>query len=66
MPRPEDKPPVPLSDHLARIRDTLRDIERATRRHHKALQDALEEHGPDLVGDITVFGGGTPKPPSEE
>lgn len=49
-------------EHAARIRQTLRNAERAMRLHHKALQDALEEHGPALLGDITVFGGGTPKP----
>lgn len=54
-----------LPEHAARIRQTLREVERATRRHHKALQDALEEHGPGLLGDITVFGGGTPKPNEE-
>jgi hypothetical protein len=53
-------------EHARHIRSTLRGVERALRLHHKALQDALEEHGPAIVGDITVFGGGTPKTPPEE
>lgn len=51
-----------LNEHAARIRDTLRKVEQATRRHHRALQDLLEEHGPQHLGDITAFGGGTDKP----
>jgi hypothetical protein len=53
---------VTIAEHVANIHDTLKKLERATRRHHKALQDALEEHGPALIGDITPFGGGTNKP----
>lgn len=50
-------------EHVERIHERLKAAERAMRRLHNALQDGLEEHG-ELLGvpDVTVFGGGTPKP----
>lgn len=54
-----------LAEHARNVRTTLREMERATRRHHKALQDMLEECGPDLLGgdEVVALGGGTPKTP---
>lgn len=54
------------SEHAKNIRSTLRKLEAATRAHHKALQDALEEHGAAVglnPGEVTALGGGTPKTP---
>lgn len=61
--------PVTLAEHAAHVADTLKAVERATRRHHRALQAMLEEHGPGLIGEgeVVALGGGTPKtPPPDE
>lgn len=53
-------------EHATAVRATLRDLERATAKHHRALQAALEELGPGAgiaPGDVTALGGGTPKTP---
>ena len=59
-----------LAEHAARVAETLKAVERATRRHHRALQAMLEECGPGLIGNdqVVALGGGTPKtpPPDEE
>jgi hypothetical protein len=52
------------AEHAKIIRSTLRKVESATRAHHKALQEALEDHGTACgltEGEVTTLGGGTPK-----
>ena len=60
-----------ITDHVANIQKTLKAMEMAqkkanvaTRKHHAALQAALEEHGSAIgltPSEITTYGGGTPK-----
>lgn len=50
-----------LAEHIANIRDTLKALGRAERRHHRACKAAFEECGPDLLsnGEFVALGGGT-------
>ena len=57
------------AEHAEKIHHTLKAVERALRRHHRALEAALVELGPTAgltEGEIIALGGGTPKTPPDE
>jgi hypothetical protein len=53
-----------VEEHVRKVHRTLKEVEAAQRKHHRALQAMLEECGEGCglsPGQITTYGGGVPK-----